>query len=103
MTNIPMTALDVADALRGAAAKAADLLEHLDHANDQMRSASLGVLPDGTPVEDMLEELKEAKARIADLHVSLRAIKHEAGKCSSATAYAAIKSIREMTATASRA
>jgi len=90
------TAIDVADALRDAAEKAASLLERLDDANATMRSASSGVLPDGTSVEDMLAELKETKAHVARLHALLRAIRHEAVQCSSATAYATIKKIREM-------
>ncbi len=69
-----ITAIDVADELRVAANNAADLLEKLDAANETMKAASAGILPDGTPVEDMLSSLREVQAENAQLHAALRSI-----------------------------
>jgi hypothetical protein len=68
------TAIDVADALRVAADKAADLLEKLDAENETMKAASSGILPDGTPIEDVLSSLREVQAENAQLHAALRSI-----------------------------
>jgi hypothetical protein len=86
-------AIQIADALRVATDRAATLLEQDD--NENMRSAALGVLPDGTPVEDMLLDLKETKAREASLRSLLRSIKFYTNT-GSAKAYPALKAIREL-------
>ena len=49
------TAINVADALRVAADKAADLLEKLNAENETMKAASSGILPDGTPIRGRAE------------------------------------------------
>lgn len=97
-----LNTLAIADALRAAAGMAADLLEKLDNANEQMRSAPLGVLPDGTPVEDMLEDLKDTKARLAASYSFFRTINHHVNSCNSSTAFAAIKAIRDLIAEAKK-
>jgi len=73
-SNAP-DALVLADQMRAIAKRAADMLENLDEANLSMRSASAGVLPDGTPVEDMMEELREVRAELASLHNTMRQIR----------------------------
>jgi hypothetical protein len=67
--------------------------------NKTTKGACLGVLPDGTPVEDMLEELKETKAREADLRALLQTIRFHA-QAKSSEAGKALKAIREITANA---
>lgn len=69
-----MTSIEVADALRVASNRAADLLEQLDIDNSSMKSSSLGVLSDGTPVEDVVEELRETKIELARMHAMMRHI-----------------------------
>jgi hypothetical protein len=68
------SATTVADALLAAAKRAATYLENIDHANHVMRSAAAGILPDGTPVTDMLAELRQARADVAALKRALHAI-----------------------------
>lgn len=68
------TTLLLADALRTAANRAADLIEKLDIENDTMKAAKLGVLPDGTPVEDIVAELSEVKSQLIHLQLRLRKI-----------------------------
>ena len=89
------TAVAIADALRVAADRASNLLEQLGYDNESMKSASLGVLPDGTPVEDMLEDLREIKAREARLRSLIRSIRYHTN-AKSAEAYQAIKKIRQL-------
>ena len=73
-TTTKTSPTQAADTLRAAADKAADLLERLEHQIDTMRSSASGILPDGTPVEDMLADLKEMRAENARLHAKLRTI-----------------------------
>lgn len=54
------------------------------------------VLPDGTPVEDILTELREVKASLASSRHMLRGIRHFTANCKSSEAPAAIRQIREM-------
>ena len=73
-------AMALADELRAVVNGAADMLERLDEANTEIRSAASGVLPDGTPVEDMLADLKYAKAEITRLHHLMREISFHANR-----------------------
>ena len=99
--NSPMAeaqdAIAIADALRAATNRAADLLEQLDTENTTMRSAELGVLADGTPVEDMLAQLREVKAENAKLRRLVREIAFEANRKASERADA-IVNIRKLAA-----
>lgn len=67
-------AIAMSDALRATANRAANMLERLDAENSTMKSATLGVLEDGTPVEDMLAELKETKQQVARLRSLMREV-----------------------------
>ena len=97
MSPMAEDAIAIADALRAATNRAADLLEQLDTQNTTMRSAELGVLADGTPVEDMLEQLREVQAENAKLHRLLRDISYQANRKASERADA-IVNIRQLAA-----
>lgn len=91
-----MNAIEIGERLLSAAKAAADLLEKLEEKNNSFLSSSLGTLPDGTPFEDILEELKELKKDHTNLRRDFNTIYREAIGCNSATAFAAIKNIREL-------
>lgn len=86
---------EVADLLRVVADRAADLLEKSDIENAAMREASSGVMPDGTPVEDIVADLREERARGAQTNKLLRSIYH-AASCKASEASRAIKEIRRL-------
>lgn len=88
--------LTVADALRIMADKAATLIEALDQSVEEMKGAASGVLPDGTPVEDMLAELKEEKKQNAQLRDLLRAIKYTVSFSKASESWGKIKNVREL-------
>lgn len=77
---MPDAPIQVADALRAAANKAADLIErlHYDAANaaEERRQVDLGYLPDGTPVADMLAAYKELEADFAKYKLALTHIRN---------------------------
>ena len=90
-------AITLADTLRNTANSAANALEKMALDADTAKSANLGVLPDGTPIEDMLSELADLKKDYAHLrHDVIRQIKHLASTANSKTAYTTIKAIEEI-------
>lgn len=96
MNNVMEDAIKLGETLQAATAKAVTMLEKLAEAQEIMMTASSGILPDGTPVQDMLDDLKDTKAREASLRNLIRSIKYEANNCKSTTAYASIKIIRTL-------
>lgn len=87
--------ITVADALRALADKVSTLIEEMDENISTMKGAASGILPDGTPIEDMLAELKEEKANGACLRSLLRTIKHMSF-CRASEASTRIKEIRTL-------
>jgi hypothetical protein len=73
-------ALDAAKALCLVANKVADMLDDLaysaEECADKAKNVNLGLLPDGTPVADMLQELKEEKADNARYRLALQQIRN---------------------------
>ena len=87
------TSYMIVDTLLIEAKKAADEIERLAIENDAMKASVQGVLSDGTPVDDVLEELKECKTDLKAALGLINRIKRIALSTDSKTAYAAVKNI----------
>ncbi len=74
---------------------AADKLEALSYENDAIKGAASGVAPDGTPIDDLLTEIRELKSDLATATRTIRFIKHTATLARSVDAYKSIITIRD--------
>ena len=86
-------AYDMGEKLCALAKEAQTMLKKLADENDTMKSATAGVLPDGTPVDDMLADLKDQRAENAKLRAIVRNARSVAFGAKSATAYGDIKTL----------
>ena len=86
-------AYDMGEKLCALAKEAQTMLEKLADENDTMKSAAAGVLPDGTPIDDMLADLKDQRAENAKLRAIIRNARSVVLGAKSATAYGDIKAV----------
>jgi hypothetical protein len=90
--------ITVVDTLLKAAKDASAIIENLDEKCTSMRGSYNGVLPDGTPVDDMITELREAKAELANLRRLMQSIGIEARRPYKSQAWQALQAIRGLIA-----